>query len=88
MNDECGELFVGFTGRVTKPDEVLRSDPHPPQAYSVEKACTMAKVKYITSANEIPAGQKCLLVMYVKNTPKRDMTLALPLRLPANSQKP
>jgi hypothetical protein len=28
------------------------------------KACTMAKVKYITSANEIPAGQKCLLVMY------------------------
>ena len=24
----------------------------------------MAKVKYITSANEIPAGQKCLLVMY------------------------
>ena len=28
----------------------------------------MAKVKYITSANEIPAGQKCLLVMYVKNT--------------------
>jgi hypothetical protein len=30
----------------------------------VEKACTMAKVKYITSANEIPAGQKCLLVMY------------------------
>jgi hypothetical protein len=32
------------------------------------KACTMAKVKYITSANEIPAGQECLLVMYVKNT--------------------
>jgi hypothetical protein len=29
---ECSELFVGFTGRVTKPDEVLRSDPRPPQA--------------------------------------------------------
>jgi hypothetical protein len=28
------------------------------------KACTMAKVKYITSANEIPAEQKFLLVMY------------------------
>ena len=24
----------------------------------------MAKVKYITSANEIPVGQKCLLVVY------------------------
>jgi hypothetical protein len=30
------------------------------------EACTMAKVKYITSANEIPAGQNCLLVMYKK----------------------
>jgi hypothetical protein len=50
------------------------------------KACTMAKVKYITSANEIPAEQKFLLVMYGQGY--RDMTLALPLRLPANSQKP
>jgi hypothetical protein len=32
VNDECSELFVGFTGRVTKPDGVLRSDPRPPQA--------------------------------------------------------
>jgi hypothetical protein len=28
------------------------------------KARTMAKVKYITSADEIPAEQKFLLVMY------------------------
>jgi hypothetical protein len=52
------------------------------------KACTMAKVKYITSANEIPAGQKFLLVMYGQGYAQRDMTLALPLRLSANRQKP
>jgi hypothetical protein len=28
------------------------------------KACTMAKVKYITAANEIPAAEKFLLVIY------------------------
>jgi hypothetical protein len=83
VNDECGELLVGFTGRVTQPDEALRAT----RAYSTSikrgKACTIAKVKYITSANEIPVGQKCLCL--VKNTRKRDMTLASPLRLPANS---
>jgi hypothetical protein len=48
----------------------------------------MPKVKYITSPNEIPAEQKYLLVIYGEEYGQTTHPWALPLRLPANSQKP
>ena len=51
MNDECSELFVGFTRRVKN----QRGTPKRPASFTSMKrgkACTMAKVKYMTSANE------------------------------------
>jgi hypothetical protein len=43
------------------------------------KGLPMSKVKYISSPNEIPAGQKHVLVDMARNTRKRDIPLALPL---------
>ena len=39
-------------------------------ASEVWKGLPMAKVKYITSPDELPAGQNYVLVMYVRNTRK------------------
>ena len=47
----------------------------------------MAKVKYMTSANEIPAGKNSFWSCMVTSTCKRDMTLALSIRLPRQQSK-
>jgi hypothetical protein len=52
------------------------------------KGLPMSKVKYISSPNEIPAGQKHVLVDMARNTRKRDIPLALPLLLQINQISP
>jgi hypothetical protein len=51
------------------------------------KVCTMAKVKYIASANEIPAGQKFLLVMYGEKYAQTRHPLGLTITVARQSSK-
>jgi NAD-dependent oxidoreductase involved in siderophore biosynthesis len=51
------------------------------------KVCTMAKLKYIASANEIPAGQKYLLVMYGEQYAQTRHPLGLTITVARQSSK-